>query len=150
MRRIIFVLLVFALILIVGCESSASQPVKTIQIGDGVDECNELRKKLDNSVVAINNPAGRMDLLGTGDLEVGGTLINIENRGFSESIGYYGYTLRFRGNNKEGDLYLISDFSSIPYRVGEFYSFNFADKRVHGVLSGSFIEGSAPLTPVNC
>jgi len=142
MKRLIIFLL--GLIFVVGCEFSTSQPVQTVQISgkaNEIDECYELRDRLDNSIIETNNPPGRTIIFGSGDIAVGGTLVNIDNNGFSEALGYYQYTLRFRGNDKEGDLSLVTDTSlDIPYGVGEFYTFSFVNMGGRGMLSGVFVN----------
>jgi len=108
--------------------------------------CSELAKKLDAVIFDTQNPPGRFTVQerdGWGF--VGGTLTGIENLGVDQSRGYYNYVLKFKGLEKEGELFLITKNSaSFPYKIGKFYSFNLqklTDIKYSAALGGSFTDG---------
>ena len=146
MKKIISLLTIFNLVLLAACVSK--EPMQQYQ----VNICDELANKLDSVIEDTNNPLGNFRITGWEGI-VGGTLTNIENKGFSDYSGYYEYDLTFKGKGKKGKLYLITKtYQELPYQIGQFYKFDLANRNKYSAaLSGSFIDNNADkLTSVSC
>ncbi len=142
-RKSYLVLAVLAIIFLSGCTTETKN--NNIQ----TNTCKELTDRLDKEIVDTNNPPGRFIIEGFEGI-VGGTLTNIKNNGLDR--GYNSYILTFKGSNSEGELYLItSSKSGLPYKIGQFYKFDLANKSKTAALNGGFIDNNLDkLTPVDC
>ena len=110
-----------------------------------IDDIDGKVKDLDEKIIDTNNPPGRFVI---SDFEgiVGGTLIEISEPWYyvpsDEEQGKVTYTMKFKGINEMGDLFLrTSSDTALSYTVGSFYKFDLKNRNQYSMqLSGAFMD----------
>ena len=156
MKKTLVFAIIFALGLafIAGCTQVQTPPsTNNISGQTKLSECDELAQNFDAKI--------ELDMFQTyckeGDIkpvQVGGTLISIQNGSYSASYDRYEYTLTFQGATKQGSIIIGSKNSSLPYQINQFYKFDLTRKcelMYSAASSGMFADPDLnALDPMNC